>query len=98
MEPPEDVRAAEFRGVRVDPLRQAVEVYLAQAYPSNEVPEVVRRRLQWPVEADMATLLAHSPFERVSRPGPGRPTIFALRLGNTGYPHMKLQVQPWPIP
>ncbi len=54
------------------------------------------RRLEWPAEADAATLLTRAPFERVGKAGPGEPGIYALRLGNTRYPHMKLQIQPWP--
>ncbi len=34
------------------------------------------------------------PFEKSSKPG--KATIYALRLGNAAYPHMKLQVQAWP--
>src|SRR5262249_9104499 len=30
--------------------------------------------------------------------GANRPAIYALRLGNARYPHMKLQIQPWPNP
>ena len=43
-----------------------------------------------------ATLVARPPFERASKPG--SPPIHALRLGNARYPHMKLQIQPWPTP
>ena len=34
--------------LRLDLLRAAVETYLKTAYPSGEIPEVVRRRLVWP--------------------------------------------------
>ncbi len=34
------------------------------------------------------------PFERVGKSPPEKP-IFALRLGNARYPHMKMQIQPW---
>ena len=88
----------DLRELRLDVLRQAVDIYLAHAYPSGEPPEVVRRRLDWPAEADAATLLSRPPFERSSKPGSEGPLIYALRLGNARYPHMKLQVQPWPNP
>ncbi len=83
--------------LRLDLLRRAVDVYLALAYPSVEPPEVVRRRLNWDPALDAAALLSKAPFERATKPGGGvGPPIFALRLGNERYPHMKLQTQPWP--
>ena len=59
-------------------------------------PEAVRRRLEWPAEVDAATLLTQPPFERAGKAGRGAQAIYALRLGNAHYPHMKLQIQPWP--
>jgi hypothetical protein len=88
----------DLRDLRLDVLRRAIAIYLAHAYPAGEPPEVVRRRLDWPADVDAATLLARPPFERASKPGGDGPTIYALRLGNARYPHMKLQVQPWPNP
>jgi hypothetical protein len=82
--------------LRIDVLRRAVEVYLGIAYDGCAPSEVVRRRLEWPAEANAATLLTRAPFERVGKAGPGTQGIYALRLGNAHYPHMKLQIQPWP--
>ena len=84
--------------MRIDVLRRAVEVYLGIAYPSGTPTEAVRRRLEWPADAtDASALLTRPPFERVGNAGgAGGAPIFALRLGNTRYPHMKLQIQPWP--
>ncbi len=78
-------------------LRRAVEVYLAHAYPAGVLPEAVGRRLDWPGDVEIGTLL-ETPrfFERIKSNEPGIDTIYALRLGNRDYPHMKLQVQPWP--
>ena len=81
--------------LRIDDLRRAVAIYLEKAYPSGNIPDVVRRRLAWPEDADVATLLAGPPFERVTQTGQDALT-YALRLGNARYPHMKLQIQPWP--
>jgi hypothetical protein len=56
-------------------------------------------RLAWPEGATVAELLARRPFETgrtTTQWGLG--TVYALRLGNREYPHMKLQVQPWPGP
>lgn len=96
MEPRGPAVSNDFPGLRIDILRQALEIYLVQAYPAGPPPEVVRRRLEWPSDVDPATLLARPPFERVGKAGGGGAPIYALRLGNLRYPHMKLQVQPWP--
>ena len=81
-------------GLRPDLLRRAVEVYLRIAYPGSEPPPAVRKRLDWAEGLDSGELLARPPFERVSKPADEKP-IFALRLGNARYPHMKMQIQPW---
>jgi hypothetical protein len=96
MEPRGPVGPYDLRGLRIDVLRHAVEVYLGLAYPSGSPPEAVARRLEWAPEVDAATLLTRPPFERASKASGGAAPIFALRLGNARYPHMKLQVQPWP--
>jgi hypothetical protein len=87
----------EFASVTPAELGRAVRIYLERAYPSGTVPEAVQRRLSWLDQDDPAALdLTAPPFERANRPGPGVPTIVALRLGNERYPQMKLQVQAWP--
>ena len=49
MEPtPRTEALTSWAGLRLDLLRAAVESYLNLAYPSGEIPEVVRRRLVWP--------------------------------------------------
>ncbi len=78
----------------VEDLRRAVTIYLELAYDGREPPEAVRRRLEWIEHSDLATLIIQPPFERSSKQG--SPPIHALRLGNRRYPHMKLQIQPWP--
>jgi hypothetical protein len=84
--------------LRLDLLRTAVDIYLNLAYPSGELPETVRRRLAWPDGLAAGEILTKAPFERAGKV-PGRQTpIYALRLGNVRYPHMKLQIQPWPNP
>jgi hypothetical protein len=83
-------------GLRLDLLRQAAGIYLALSYPTRGVPEAVRRRLTWRDDCPAVELLGGPPFERAGK-APGRQTpIYALRLGNHRYPHMKLQIQPWP--
>ncbi len=84
----------EFRNVRLDGLRRAIDLYLAIAYPSGAIPEAVRRRLDWDESRPANELLAGSPFEKVGK-GQAGAQIVALRLGNDRYPHMKVQIQPW---
>jgi hypothetical protein len=85
----------ELRGLSIENLRRAAAIYLEVAYPENAVPPTVRRRVEWPDNLEVAQILTGSQFERAFLPGSKSP-IFALRLGNHRYPHMKLQVQPWP--
>jgi hypothetical protein len=96
MEPLGPADGQDLHQLRIDVLRRAIEVYLGIAYPSGLLPEVVRRRLEWPEGTDASSLMTRPPFERADRAGGSHGTIFALRLGNTRYPHMKLQIQPWP--
>lgn len=96
MEPREPAISDELQGLRIDILRQALEIYLGQAYPTGTPPEVVRRRLTWPPDVEPAALLTRAPFECVGKGGSGGSPVYALRLGNYRYPHMKLQIQPWP--
>jgi hypothetical protein len=94
MEPPFG-SATEQMSLRLDLLRTAVETYLKVAYPSGDVPEVVRRRQVWPEGLCAEEVLAGPPFERAGKVPGQQTSIYALRLGNARYPHMKLQIQPW---
>lgn len=88
--------AETFRGLSVEELRRAVEIYLRHAYPDGQLSDAVRRRLEWAVERGIPGLLTVPPFETIRVAGePGHSPIYALRLGNRAYPHMKLQVQSW---
>jgi hypothetical protein len=95
MEPSPGTSPEMMGRLRLDLLRSAVETYLETAYPSGEIPDVVRRRLVWPEGLAPEELLTKPPFERAGKmPGQQTP-VFALRLGNFRYPHMKMQIQPW---
>jgi hypothetical protein len=83
-----------LQGLPLDQLRRAVEIYLETAYPNQEPPLAVRRRLDWTPGLHAGELLAKPPFERVGKT-PNQKLIYALRLGNARYPHMKMQIQPW---
>jgi hypothetical protein len=86
-----------FGHVRLDGLRRAIDLYLAVAYPTDSIPDPVRKRLDWDDSRSPEDLLTRAPFERVGK-GPNGCPIVALRLGNARYPHMKLQIQPWEAP
>jgi hypothetical protein len=86
----------DLSGLRLDLLRQAARLYLDIAYPSGAIPDVVRRRLDWREDGPPDELLARPPFERAGKAPGQQASIYALRLGNFRYPHMKLQIQPWP--
>jgi hypothetical protein len=58
------------------------------------VPDAVLRRMVWREGCTVEVLLTGPPFERAGKAGRSGP-IYALRLGNHRYPHMKLQIQPW---
>ena len=85
----------ELGGLRRDLLHTAVEAYLKIAYPSGSIPEAVKRRLVWPEGLRTKDVLTRPPFERTGTMPGNQSPIYALRLGNHRYPHMKLQIQPW---
>jgi hypothetical protein len=96
MEPTVAAGQYDLRGLRIDLLRTAVEIYVRLAYPSGGLPDVVVRRTNWREDCAADVLLKGPPFERAGK-APGRPSpIYALRLGNHRYPHMKLQIEAWP--
>jgi hypothetical protein len=84
--------------LEISVLRRAVDLYLRCAYPASPPPPVVLARATWPDGQDMSSLLSRTPFERANRAAVGVAPIYALRLGNASYPHMKMQVQAWPTP
>lgn len=84
-------------GIDREDLERAIAIYLELSYPDVPVPEAVRRRLSWQETPGPVPLHEPMKFES-SRSGPDNAPIYAIRLGNAFYPHMKLQVQPWPSP
>ena len=98
MEPRDSAEPVDLNALRIDVLRSAVEIYVRLAYEGERPPETVRRRIHWPIDATSTELLSAPPFERAGRNKSNGSLIYALRLGNSKYPHMKLQIQPWPNP
>ena len=95
MEPIPRSSSVEMSGLRFDLLKTAVDTYLQIAYASREIPEAVQRRLVWSEGPVTENILTKPPFERAGKMPGHRTPIYALRLGNHRYPHMKLQIQPW---
>src|SRR5437870_4280708 len=91
MDPSMATDREELDGLRLELLRQATEVYLDLAYPSGRVPEAVQRRLAWRDAPSAVVHLTNPPFEKAGKTSGRGGTIYALRLGNHRYPHMKLQ-------
>ena len=96
MEPMVATEHDDWGALQLETLRQAVEIYLGMAYVSGIFPAAVERRLSWPEGVAVAELLARHPFERADKAADRESPIYALRLGNDRYPHMKLQIQHWP--
>ena len=72
-------------------LRQAVRLYLLEAYPDGRVPAETQARLAWPEGRTLAQVAAGPTFERTPRDAPPpQCRRLRLRLGNSFYPHMKL--------
>lgn len=74
-----------------DEIRYAVELYLTHAYPDRSRED--EERLMPPASFDPAEWLMSDRTERDPSDAPLEGVrSFALRLGNAGYPHMKLRL------
>ncbi len=74
-------------------LKRAMSIYLALAYPSGNLPEVVRQR-QKPVLAAPDEMPIMPEWFEVSQCDEG--AMYRLRLGQEKYPHMKISLMPSP--
>ncbi len=70
-------------------LKQAIDTYLAEAYPSDEIPVSVLKLL----DEIRDYLDDPAALERLDACESLEPGIIAVRLGNHRYPHMKLVVR-----
>ena len=82
--------------ISFDMVREAIAVFLSCAYPSGKLPEVVRRRIGLDGTRPVAELLNGPPFERYVAEAPFHCTVYALRLGSADYPHLKMEIRPFP--
>ena len=83
----------ELEGFSRQMVDEAIRLYLEEAYGDASPPESVQTRLRLPEGKTLAELAVAEIFERtpVGAP-PAECTRIRLRLGNRGYPHMKLGV------
>ena len=79
---------------RPDPTQvwKAIDLYMSDAYPSQEPPPTVRSLIAL-LRAWVGPLLNAPPFVKG---GDAQRPKFSLRLGNHVYPHMKFVVEPGP--
>lgn len=83
--------------VPMDLLREAVSVWLQNAYPRGNLNEAVRSRLAvLDAARPLSELLGDLPFEHYTVDAPSRCEVYALRLGCEEYPHLKLEIRPFP--
>lgn len=79
-----------------DALREAIRTYLQFAYPDGQLPDVVRQRITLDEGRPASEVIQSSPFESYASDAPFRCTVHALRLGCEEYPHVKLEIRPFP--
>ena len=72
MEPTVAAGQHDLRGLRIDLLRCATEIYVRLAYPTGGLPDVVARRTNWRDDCTADVLLKGPPFETRGQ-GPGSP-------------------------
>jgi len=76
-----------------DMLRQALAIYLREAWPDG-LPEEVRDQVRLPAEGGLPEILRRSAFERVSlAEDDSRPDIYKLNIGSHTSPLMKFCVK-----
>ncbi len=77
-------------------LERAIAVYLRCAYPDGQLPDVVRKRIAFDRSRPLGELLGDLPFEHYESAAPFPCTVCALRLGAAHYPHLKMEIRPFP--
>jgi hypothetical protein len=79
-------------------LRDAVATYLQHAYPNGQVPDRVRKRVTFDEARPIVESLTEAPFEKYTAKAPAICTVYALRLGSSDYPNVKMEIRPFPNP
>jgi len=83
--------AVKLEGFSRQMVAEAIRLYLEEAYGDASPPQGVQQRLPLPEGETLAELAAADVFERTPADAPpAECTRIRLRLGNRGYPHMKL--------
>ncbi len=70
-----------------DKLITAIKIYTEIAFPQRDMPEKIKNVVERLEQSKESELFNYDFFERVDE------NVFALRLGNIFYPHMKLVVK-----
>ena len=78
---------------RVEDVWQAIDAYLATAYPDGKTPSAVAQRVETLRNTPPEQFYQCAVFEKDD---PAEPTRYAIRLGNKFYPHMKLVIERTP--
>ncbi len=79
-----------------DMLREAIATYIQFAYPSGQLPDVVRQRIALDADRPILDVVRAAPFENYTAKAPFPCTVHALRLGSDDYPHLKMEIRPFP--
>jgi hypothetical protein len=73
-------------------VQKAIGIYLQMAYPDGPLPPSVKS-ITDKLGGAGSDAFDRPPFVRENADGASR---YYLRLGNRGYPHMKLKIETWP--
>lgn len=73
-------------------LRQAIGIYIKNAYPAGVIPPAVQQRIDPVAALPEKDFVPEQCFEVMQKD----PRLLALRLGQPMYPHMKLVIEPNP--
>jgi hypothetical protein len=78
-------------------LRRAIKLFVQYAYCDGVLPDALQQRLT-ALETDrpLPELLDNPPFEHYLSESPFRCTVYAIKLGSTHYPHLKMEIRPFP--
>ncbi len=79
-------------GLSSEILCRAIRVFLSQAYPNGDVPASKQHFLNLDESHPLDVWLSQKGVERPRDVSPGLNVKYAIRLGNSSYPHMKMLI------